>query len=291
MRFLLRVGLITALAAIALSLLGTRLQLAELLRSIWPQIAFGLAGLGAVALLMKHFFEGSASLVLAAALLAQLAPHYDRVPTISVQEAAFSVVWMNIHHHPQDLIDVAAWAEAKGAALLLIGEPMAEDITAPTGWVRVTPACSFFVEAFVRDGEVVACSSIGRDDRRSVSLRLTQGNQSLDVVGIHATAPFVPQGVKNRQHEFRMIAEKVTSNPTLLIGDLNTIPWSGGLEPFQTLKFQRVPTGGQATWLSPLPFIGLPIDHGLYRGPGTASAELGPWLRSDHRPLLITAGK
>jgi len=119
------------------------------------------------------------------------------------------------------------------------------------------------------------------------------------IVGLHASRPFTraPGGYADArpwQHGQLAIAERFAAaapgGRAVVAGDLNLTPWSarfdalldaGGL--YDTARGRRL----SATWLSPLPFVGLMIDHVL-ASPGIATAgnRIGPNLGSDHRPVI-----
>lgn len=89
----------------------------------------------------------------------------------------------------------------------------------------------------------------------------------------------------------------VKQRPTrrmLLLGDFNNTPWSRHIRGLDTRLGLIRRDRAVATWPAevlgrpwPLPF--LPIDH-IYAGPGwaTVKVERGPWLGSDHYPLIVT---
>jgi len=257
--------------------------------SLWPHAALGFALVGITALVSRHFLEAAASLSLFAATFAVLAPHYKPDEQLSLDEPWLSVVWMNIHHYTDDLHDVTQWATDEDADIVLIGEPPATGTDAPEGWQQLNANCSPFVHVYVRRAGYT-CSPVGVGDRPAIKVE-DQAGFAINIVGIHATAPFMPRGVKHRQREFRSILDQLGDEPVILVGDLNTVPWSKGMDPFRAAGFRRLATGQEATWLSPLPAIGLPIDHALYRGDKSATAMLGPWLKSDHRPLIVHLSK
>ncbi|MGE0747233.1 MAG: endonuclease/exonuclease/phosphatase family protein [Rhodospirillales bacterium] len=119
------------------------------------------------------------------------------------------------------------------------------------------------------------------------------------VVALHASRPFrrTPGGYADArpwQDGQLALAERFAAEApdgrALVVGDLNLTPWSprfgtlldrGGL--YDTARGRRL----SATWASPLPFIGLMIDHVL-ASPGIVAVDsrVGPDLGSDHRPVV-----
>jgi endonuclease/exonuclease/phosphatase (EEP) superfamily protein YafD len=80
----------------------------------------------------------------------------------------------------------------------------------------------------------------------------------------------------------------------ILTGDLNTTPWSFGLQRLdRTLGLVRrdraLSTYPAQLFGRPWPLPFLAIDH-VYAGPGwaTVKVERGPWLGSDHYPVIVT---
>lgn len=89
-------------------------------------------------------------------------------------------------------------------------------------------------------------------------------------------------------------ARRLPQRRMILTGDFNSTPWSAEIRRLDhdlgLIRRDR----GVATYPAqlfgrpwPLPF--LPIDH-VYAGPGwaTVKVERGPWLGSDHYPLIVT---
>jgi endonuclease/exonuclease/phosphatase (EEP) superfamily protein YafD len=119
------------------------------------------------------------------------------------------------------------------------------------------------------------------------------------IVGLHASRPFAKMaggftdGRPWQQGQFAIAERFAATAPggrAVVVGDLNLTPWSpafgdllarSGL--YDTARGLRL----SATWLSPLPFVGLMIDHVL-ASPDIAARDnrVGPDLGSDHRPVL-----
>lgn len=99
------------------------------------------------------------------------------------------------------------------------------------------------------------------------------------------------------EQQRRDLARVVASRPSagmILTGDLNATPWSFGLRRMENDLGVTRRDRALATWPAqvlgrpwPLPF--LPIDH-IYAGRdwATVSVERGPWLGSDHYPVVVT---
>ena len=80
-------------------------------------------------------------------------------------------------------------------------------------------------------------------------------------------------------------------HPVMLLGDLNASPWS---YPFRRLLRDTGLLnsmrgwGVQPTWPAPLGPLGIPIDHVLHSEEiRITRRSTGPWIGSDHLPLII----
>jgi endonuclease/exonuclease/phosphatase (EEP) superfamily protein YafD len=116
---------------------------------------------------------------------------------------------------------------------------------------------------------------------------------ALRVIAVHATWPLGPAVSAARAREFALIADtaSATTLPLVAIGDFNVTPAS----PHFTVLLERgrlrdaaAGRGGQPTWPSLLPWLGLRIDHALV-SPQVAvnSYARGRVEGSDHRPIVV----
>jgi endonuclease/exonuclease/phosphatase (EEP) superfamily protein YafD len=114
----------------------------------------------------------------------------------------------------------------------------------------------------------------------------------LRLVGLHAARPLEGEA-KPQDAQLRRAAQFAAAAPdgrVVLLGDLNLTPWS---PRFRTLLAEAgLRDAGleqplAATWRSPVPLVGLPIDHVL-TGPGltVTCARTGPEVGSDHLPVI-----
>jgi len=114
--------------------------------------------------------------------------------------------------------------------------------------------------------------------------------QPLRLLAVHATSPisYAHFQRRNRQldHLARYVAQSATA--TLLVGDLNTVPWDSAFERFCN-RAGLAPTAGteQRTWPSIGPLALIPLDHLLIsRTMSTSSIVTFHIAGSDHRGLL-----
>lgn len=115
----------------------------------------------------------------------------------------------------------------------------------------------------------------------------------LRVIALHAAPPF-RDGVATQAQQLEIagrLASEAPERRTVLAGDLDLTPWSPDFAELLArggLVDTGLRRGLTATWLSPLPFVGLMIDHVLV-SPGitVADNQLGDWIGSEHFPVIV----
>lgn len=115
----------------------------------------------------------------------------------------------------------------------------------------------------------------------------------MEVVTTHLDWPMRARA-RLQEPDLNTVFRHLPKARTLLLGDFNSTPWSQALwrldRNLGLIRRDRAVATFPAEILGrpwPLPF--LPIDH-IYAGPGwaTVKVERGPWLGSDHYPLIVT---
>ncbi len=100
--------------------------------------------------------------------------------------------------------------------------------------------------------------------------------------------------VRPQREALERIVEKLPQQRMIMTGDFNATPWSGEIRALDRASILTRRTGATASWPAqvfgvrwPLPFLA--IDH-VYAGPewATVRVERGPWLGSDHYPIIVT---
>ncbi|MGO4389295.1 endonuclease/exonuclease/phosphatase family protein [Microvirga sp. 2YAF29] len=118
------------------------------------------------------------------------------------------------------------------------------------------------------------------------------GTHCFTLIGMHAAQPFAEEFIiQKRQIEIAVReAKAASSQPVVLLGDLNLTPWSRvfrGLLEDAALFDSGLVRGLTATWSSRSPLLGLPIDHVLVNGKfKVLDNRAGPDLGSDHFPVI-----
>ena len=110
-----------------------------------------------------------------------------------------------------------------------------------------------------------------------------------------ATRPYPPVNARQsqvRDQQLQAVGELAaeTAGPLLVMGDLNTSPWSPifhELARTSSLRDSRRGYGLQVTWTG-APFVWLPIDHVFVSDEIVIhDRRVGPDIGSDHLPILM----
>ncbi len=141
----------------------------------------------------------------------------------------------------------------------------------------------------------------GKAEVPSIATTLEVGVQSVFLLGTHPLPPGSAGNARLRNEQFQEIATVIRrqSMPAIVLGDLNSTPWS----PYFTdllrqsgLKDTSRGRGLFGSWPAWLPGLRIPLDHYLVSPVFcVADKRLGPRLGSDHLPaiidLVVTNGK
>lgn len=129
----------------------------------------------------------------------------------------------------------------------------------------------------------------------STEVVLTNG-ATLHVLGTHPVPPAGPTGARHRNAQLAAIAHcsRQQTGPRVVLGDLNTTPWS----PFfrrllgeADLKDTSCGRGVFPTWPRAFWPLRIPIDHALVSPDVLVLAKrTGPSVGSDHLPILVELG-
>lgn len=132
----------------------------------------------------------------------------------------------------------------------------------------------------------------------SIYARLKLGRQPLDVLAVHPYPPIsaVSFDLRNRQYKAFSQFLSSKSGSKILIGDLNTTPWSPyyrQLERDTGLRNARLGFGLQTSWPNFMPYLlRIPIDHALVSSDlKILHFQAGPDLGSDHLPIALTISR
>ncbi len=182
------------------------------------------------------------------------------------------------------------WAEALHA--LDVQYPYRRLIPARRSW-----GMALFSRLPLEDLDV---RTLGETDSVALVARLKVGGQPLTLIGAHPFSPVSPTNLKLRNQQYEALAGLVHAHPgpLVLIGDLNSSPWSPYFQDLLSatqLRDSRQGFGNQASWPSkiplmgiPIPLIRIPIDHCLVsRQIAVHDRQVGPDVGSDHFPVVV----
>ena len=125
----------------------------------------------------------------------------------------------------------------------------------------------------------------------TVAVSLEVEGQPLQILGLHTHSPLSLDAMRRRDRELERGAQRSQSGgrPTVLLGDLNVSPDSpvfARLLKQSGLRDGMAGSGWRPTWRADFYPLALRIDHVL-ASPEICfeSAEVGPSISSDHRPV------
>lgn len=141
-----------------------------------------------------------------------------------------------------------------------------------------------------QDLEVV---SLGTAALPSIKATYEDSGRAVTILGTHPLPPGSAEYALLRNEQLQAIATLVRQQPmpVIVVGDLNITSYSPYFqELLQSAKLHdsRQGIGLQASWSPGLPGLEIPIDHALVTvGIAIAGRKVGPYLGSDHRPVVL----
>ena len=131
-------------------------------------------------------------------------------------------------------------------------------------------------------------------DVEAILARFTLGSLPTAVVLAHPVPPVGGFAARLRNRQLAALAALRAEDPAsefILLGDLNTSPWSAPyrrLEAAAGLRNAARGLGWFPSWPAWAPWLRIPIDHCLL-SPGLRATDfrLGPDTGSDHFPVLV----
>lgn len=292
-------GLATVTALVALGALGGRISTPlDVLSHFAPiYVVIGLAT-GLLALSMRRRGALAASLIALTAGLVLLAPEYTRSTGPSLPEGSpgqIKVIQFNAQRTNRDLSRTVDWLMAQNPDVVAISEARHDlrDRLLARRWSPAGEKGSLMI--FTRDPylRMVRPEVAKTSELTFVNATYALPGGDAEVVTIHFDWP-TRQAFRHQPRGLETVVRQRPTSRMMLLGDFNNTPWSRHLQGLDKRLGLIRRDRAVATWPAqimgrpwPLPF--LPIDH-VYAGPGwaTVKVERGPWLGSDHYPLIVT---
>jgi len=135
-------------------------------------------------------------------------------------------------------------------------------------------------------------TNIGRAGVPTIIAIINFDNQDLRVIATHPLPPASRLYAMERNEQFTMLAKHIdNSYPLVLIGDLNSTPWSYHFKKLlkgSGLKDSTKGFGVQPTWPTQNIFLRIPLDHCLHSPDiSIENRRVGSNVESDHYPLIV----
>lgn len=290
---------LAAAAAALLALAGGVLPWLDVFSHLAPlYLAVGLIA-GAWALATRRGVVVAAAALAAAAGGLLVAPEFarDTGPVAAADaQGTIKVIQINARRSNRDVGRIVDWVVAQQPDVVTINEArhdLRDLLIRRTGW-RTAGAHGdliiFTRQRYLRMNRPRAAKPW---TLTFVNASYAGPNGPMELVSAHLEWPTDPR-TPAQARDLAAIVGRLPRERMILTGDLNAAPWSAELKRLDqdlglTRRDRAVPTYPAQLfgrrW--PLPF--LPIDH-IYAGPGwaTVKVERGPWIGSDHYPLIVT---
>ena len=206
------------------------------------------------------------------------------------------VIQFNALDTNPDIARVATWLIAQDADLIAVSEArhdLRDLLLARAGWRTAGAHGSLMI--FTRDPYLrMNRPKLAKGSKLTlVNATYNLSGAAVEVVTTHLDWPTRP-AFRNQPADLEFVVTALPRHRMVLLGDFNLTPWSQQMRRMDRdlglIRRDRSVATFPAQVLGrrwPLPF--LPIDH-VYAGPGwaTVKVERGPWLGSDHYPLIVT---
>jgi len=141
--------------------------------------------------------------------------------------------------------------------------------------------------------EYAGIRTLGGVGLSTVIARFDLGGESLTLMGTHTYSPASRWRAATRNQQLVEMAKFISNQQgsIILLGDLNTTPWSPYFRDFLRrtgLRDSRSGFGLQPTWPTRFFPVWIPIDHGLVSSNVKVhKRKVGPDIGSDHYPVVI----
>lgn len=206
------------------------------------------------------------------------------------------IIQLNALRKNADIVRVADWLIAQQPDVVTISEArhdLRDLLVERAGWKTAGAAGTLMI--FTREHYVRMDRPKATRGSRVVFVNATYGTPGgpIEIVTTHFDRRVSPS-VGSQALALESVVEQLPRARMILTGDFNATPWSAELRRLdRTLGLVRRDRA-VGSWPAqlfgyawPLPLM--PIDH-VYAGPAwaTVSVERGPWVGSDHYPVIVT---
>jgi endonuclease/exonuclease/phosphatase (EEP) superfamily protein YafD len=220
-----------------------------------------------------------------------------RAPT-GAQAQTFRLLTFNVWFRNPDIVRVATYIENSQADAVVLQELTATQAEALRPLLPTYP--HYYIEpsrmgaAVFTRWPVLAAESVplAKDGAVAARVQIDWRGVAVTVFGVHLNWPLGPRNSAFRNEELRQVVAfaKAHPGPLLVAGDFNLTPWSQYFPAALAesgLHDAARGFGLHRSWPAQFAPLAIRIDHCLLsRHWRSVSAEIGPWLGSDHLPLV-----
>jgi endonuclease/exonuclease/phosphatase (EEP) superfamily protein YafD len=259
-----------------------------------PLVAVAVASKG---LAWRRTILGAGSVaVIASGLL--IAPEFTRDTGPKAEPGAvgeIKVIQLNALRHNADVTRVAKWLAAQNPDVVTISEarPDLRDLLIKrVGWKTAGARGSLMIFTRTPYEGMSRPRPVGSAPLVFVNATYANPTGPIEVLTTHLDRQLGPS-VASQIAALESVARQLPRDRMIMTGDFNATPWSAEIRQLdRSLGLARrdraVPSWPAQVFGRPWPLPLLPIDH-VYAGRGwaTVSVERGPWLGSDHYPVIV----
>jgi endonuclease/exonuclease/phosphatase (EEP) superfamily protein YafD len=228
-----------------------------------------------------------------------IAPEFSRSNDSEVpfdRADQIKVIQINALRSNVDIRRVADWLIAQNPDVVTISEArhdLRDLLIRRAGWSTAGAHGSLMI--FTREPYLQMDRPTLRPGAGVSFVNATYASRSgpIEIVTTHLDWPTSPL-VARQLRDLEDVVGRLPRERMILTGDFNAAPWSAELRRLDTSLGLVRRDRAVATWPAqisgrPWPVPLVPIDH-IYAGRGwaTVKVERGPWLGSDHYPLVVT---
>ncbi len=283
----------------ALGLFGRFAWVLDLFAHFRMQLAVALLVCAAVSLVLRQPRVTLLASTFALLNFIVVAPQLVYQPTAEARgRDTVRLVYVNINHYNREFESALAFFRETDPDVLLIVEANERLLAVLDPLRERLPYV--FVETRGKGGVAL----MSRYPMAAQSVYFTSGNPSvvalidthhgpLRLIGTHPRSPVSARRAQRRDAQLDAIASfvRVGSEPTVLLGDLNTTPWGHAFRALVAesgLRDTSRGVGFQWSWPASFWPLAIPIDHALVsEDVRVLDRRMGPSIGSDHLPLML----
>lgn len=213
----------------------------------------------------------------------------------------FRLLTFNVWFRNPDITRVAAYIEGSQADAVVLQEltPSQAEVlrpllpTYPNYYLEPSRmGAAVFTRWPVTAAESVPLAKGGGEGAIAARVQIDWRGSAVTVLGVHLNWPLGPRNSAFRNQELASLVQfaKAQQEPLIVAGDLNLTPWSEYFRDALSasgLHDAALGFGLHRSWPAQFAPLAIRIDHCLLSSHWrSVSADIGPWLGSDHLPLI-----